>query len=429
MSPGRFFKLIATAKLPDNLVQGIPPVLWIADEVSTPADLGSEVALEGKCCDSGERVALASSHAPGQFSTHFDIDSTIAGILREDYHAGFEPTAEMRLPFNYSKLPCWVKAVGRRLRSGSIAQAPAIAFPDHGQPYVVPWLERLRALAPQLGNSGAETVLPRAALAQPCQIAWPPGKRAALVITHDVDTDWVFRHIDWLERICQLEARYDLRGAWYCVPRNSRGRAAERGIQRLWELGCEVGCHGYNHDAKFPLTSGKAFAQRMDCVRRFRDRWRLRGFRSEWLYRTPQFLQAIAGEFAYDSSAPAVNPLFSRRTNNGCAACAPFRTHGGLWELPLSVPMDEDRHLLGHDEATFWNDLATRAEAVIEFGGLVVLTLHPQPHQMANAPTLARVEALLDRVATRSDLWLTRPADVVDWLNSAGERNGRHEPA
>src|SRR5690606_29109976 len=134
----------------------------------------------------------------------------------------------------------------------------------------------------------------------------------------------------------------------------------------------ELGCHGFNHDAKFPLQEGSDFKQRMDYVDRFRAQWQMRGFRSEWLYRTPHFLREIAARFDYDSSVPAVNPLFSCRTNNGCGACKPYQTHGNLWELPLSVPMDEDRHLLPPGRFNFWSHLVAKAEEVIGYGGLVV---------------------------------------------------------
>ena len=418
MMSGRFFRIVASPALPAELSQNMPPVLWtFAPQSSEPA---GAVALWGECFDSGEKLALASIDARGQLVVHFDVSGTIQGILREDYHQGFEPTAEMRLPFNYSRLPCWVKSLGRRLRSSSIAQPPEIPFPDLALPYIVSWLKRFSQLASSGAPDGKNVSAATAT-------KWPAGNQAALVITHDVDTDWIFRHTSWLNRICQLEERFGLRGAWYCVPWNSRNRAGEAGMRALQERGCELGCHGYNHDAKFPLLTGKAFQKRMDYVKHFGDRWQMRGFRSEWLYRTPEFLTAIAAHFDYDSSVPAVNPLFSRRTFNGCGSCLPYQTHGGLWEIPLSVPMDEDRHLLGGDDSVFWSQLVERAEQVIDYGGLVVMTLHPQPHQMANERVFGQVEMVLERIATRSGLWLARPAEVIDWMQSASLRNGSHE--
>jgi hypothetical protein len=303
--------------------------------------------------------------------------------------------------------------VGRKLRRSSIVSSPEIPFPDPNLPYVVPWLRRLAHVA--------ATNTPGSACSTTPMTKWPEGHQAAFAITHDVDTDWIFKHPEWLDRICRLEERYGLRGAWYCVPRNSSHRQAEFAMQALRDRGCELGCHGYNHDAKLPLLKGPAFQKRLETIQRFRDRWQMRGFRSEWLFRTPEFLTAIGACFDYDSSIPAVNPLFSSRSFNGCGTCHPFQTHGGLWELPLSIPMDEDRHLLPQDEASFWATLAVRSEQVIECGGLIVMTLHPQPHQMANEKVLRQVEMVLERIATREDLWLARPDEVVDWLQNKSQ--------
>jgi hypothetical protein len=192
MNSGRFFILDATAALPAELQRGIPPVLWLPKIDSSREE--TEIALWGTCCDSGEKLALLSIGEQGRLVPQFDVAMTIQGILREDYHAGLSPTAEMRLPFNYSRLPSWFKALGRRLRSSSIAQLPAIAFPDHARPYVVPWLKRLL-------DSAQGFSLPESSESDNNHLQWPDGKRAALVVTHDVDTDWVFRHTEWLERI------------------------------------------------------------------------------------------------------------------------------------------------------------------------------------------------------------------------------------
>ncbi len=401
---GSFYRLEATASLPESLRAGVPEVLWIPDAARVTAALPGRPALLGRALDAPQAAAvpLVSSAADGSLLPHFDPGRTADSILLERYHDGLPRTLEMRLPFNYSRLPGWIKALGRKLRGGGIAPTPELGFP--ADTALVEWLG---ALARSAGLPGS-----RRSLAGP----WPEGCRAALVISHDVDTDWVFRNPGWLERICDLEEKYGLLGAWYCVPMNSRSRAAERGMERLLERGCEIGIHGYNHDAKWPFLAGRAFQGRLDVVRRFRDRWRVRGFRSEWLWRSPDFLSALAPEFDYDSSVFSTSSLFTRRTGNGCASVFPYRTWGGLLELPLTLPMDEDRHFRGLAPEPFWQGQVERAEAIIAAGGMVMLSLHPQGQQGANEVTLRALEGALERITAAPGLWRARPDRIADWV-------------
>ncbi|MGA2034852.1 MAG: hypothetical protein ABSG68_21590 [Thermoguttaceae bacterium] len=332
-----------------------------------------------------------------------DVASAMEGILLEQYHAGLEPTVEMRLPFNYSRLPPWVKGLARFVRKGSIAREPEVPFPP-GAPFVVDWLCDLARWAgvPQSRRVRSQR--------------WPDGRQAALTISHDVDTDWLFRNPDWIDRICDMEEEHGLFGAWYCVPIYSQSRRSALGIERLIERGCEIGCHGYNHDAKWPLLSGEKFAKRLRSVQAFRDRWKARGFRSEWLWRTSDFLSVLARVFDYDSSVPTASSSFTSRSRNGCGTCYPYLTYGDLVELPLTLPMDEARRTSGLGLEAFWRRQVERASKIIERGGLVMLSLHPQPHQAANSPTLTAVKAAIRDLVSIPNLWIARPDHIVDWV-------------
>jgi peptidoglycan/xylan/chitin deacetylase (PgdA/CDA1 family) len=349
-------------------------------------------------------VALASVSDAGEPQLHFDVEATIEGVLLERYHSGLEPTFEMRLPLNYSRLPGWLKQLALGFRTGALYSIPPCGFPPGDPSFVVEWL---RALARWAGRSAGRRFL---------SCKWPDDYRAAVTITHDVDTGWIFDHPDWIERFTDLEAAHGFHGAWYCVPTYANTKAAERGIECLLARGCEIGCHGYNHDAKWALMEGPALGRRLAAVRAFAERWRIRGFRSEWLWRPPHFLEAIAEVFDYDTSVPNVYSGFTRFTRNGCGACIPYRTHGDLVELPLTLPMDEERRREGLDVQKFWLRQIDRAEAIIERGGMVVLTLHPQPHQAANEESLAALEAALHWLGSQSDLWIARPDEIVDWV-------------
>jgi peptidoglycan/xylan/chitin deacetylase (PgdA/CDA1 family) len=396
-----FYRLQISEDLPAGLRRAAPELTWISGLRPGGGGVPIVTGRPSSAENAGEEV-LVSRVPDGEIRCHFDLPRTIEDILLERYHSGMLPTLEMRLPFNYSRIPQWVKGIGLAARSGRITHSAETGFPATVPKFAADWLTELAGWA-GLPASG------RLAL-----IRWPEGFRAALTITHDVDTGWLFANPDWLERICDAEENSGFFGAWYCVPCHSAGARAERAIERLRARGCEVGCHGYNHDAKWPLLKGAGFDRRLRAASAFRDRWGIKGFRSEWLWRTPRFLSAIATVFDYDSSVPTVSSLFTRMTRNGCGTCRPYLTEGNLVELPLTLPMDENRYMDGLEIGAFWERQIDLALKIIEQGGLVTISLHPQPHQAANYPTLAQVDRALRVLSAQPGVWIARPDRIAE---------------
>jgi hypothetical protein len=413
--PGYFIHLSAGHGLPESLKNSLPDLLWLS-ELPTVSQQPSpdSVAVFGELhgCDRQIRIPLVLIDDDETLRTLFNVSETIKQIQLESYHGGLQPTAEMRLPFNYSILPPWVKGIARKIRGPSNFKPCDVKFPSDTVPAVVDWLCELRE------------VCRRDCSNRPVTPTWPNGKRAAVVVTHDVDTDWLFRNPAWLERFCDAEESAGLKGAWYCVPQWSGNRHSERGMQRLLERGCEVGCHGFNHDAKWPLCNAKESNRRLRLVKKFAETWNMKGFRSEWLWRTPQFLEMLAAVFQYDTSVPTFSDVFTSASGNGCGTVLPYRTHGNLIELPLTLPMDEDVHRFSGSLQHFWNLLVSRAKRIIDAGGLVVFSFHPQPHQAANDLTLSVATAALKAICDSPNVWLTRPDQVAAWL-----ADGDHQAA
>jgi hypothetical protein len=397
-----FYRLDATDLLPQHLRKHMPEVLWVPAPALSHTRLQGPPALTGWPLNGADPVPLVVAQENGTLRSPVHLSSVIEGVRLERYHTGLNTTLEMRLPFNYSKVPNWVKGAARSVLSGRQSATPEVPFPPAGPVFVVEWLS---LLAQETGQH-LVTAQPR----------WPAGARACAMISHDVDTHWLFDHPDWMERICDLEEQYNFFGVWFCVPEYSRSRAADKALQRLIDRGCEIGVHGYNHDAKWPLLKSKEFDNRLSAVRRFAAEWGAKGFRSEWLFRTPGFLSALSSVFKYDSSVPSSVTFLTSDTANGCSSCLPYRTHGGLIELPLSLPMDEHRHTSGLSLHAFWKRQTELAQAIVGHGGLIVLSLHPQPHQAANAETLAEVASTLKAISSLPDLWIARPEEIFRWL-------------
>lgn len=349
-------------------------------------------------------ISLISRGKDGKLIWHFDPAKVCECILLETYHDGLQPTLELKLPFNYSLVPNWVKGFARTLRMGNIKAHSAVPFPERGTPEVLDWLQKLCLI-----KSGEEV-----SRYPGKTFNWPEHTRAAVVITHDVDNNWIFDNTQWLNKFLDIEEESGFQGAWYVVPRNSRAKSAHRGLQMLQSRGCEIGCHGYNHDAKWPFLPEKQSRKRLEEVCRFRDQWDILGFRSEWLWRTPAFLEMLSTIFEYDTSVPTICELYTSGSFNGCGSYFPFRTHGGLLELPLTLPMDEARHQSDLSPETFWQEQKNRVDAIIARGGLVTISLHPQPHQAANDATLGPFREFLQEINRHSGLWKVPPWKVAE---------------
>ena len=78
--------------------------------------------------------------------------------------------------------------------------------------------------------------------------------------------------------------------------------------------------------------------------------------------------------------------------------------------------MDEHRHTSGLSLRAFWKRQTELAEVIFGHGGLIVLSLHPQPHQAANTETLAEVASALKTISSFPDLWIARPEEILRWL-------------
>src|SRR5581483_3120191 len=194
------------------LAASAPPVCWVAGGAPAGTSVGPPLVIGRALHDPTDRRVLVAASDGGPVLC-FDVERSCEEILLERYHEGLVPGIEMRVPFNYSRLPRAVKRLGRMLSPS--AKAPAAKpFPGIPPARAVDWLDDLA-----FRLTGTRTARSRRRLG-------PRGARAALVVTYDVDDDWLLTHPDWIDRFCDLEDRFGVRGAYYCVPMRSRSRAA-----------------------------------------------------------------------------------------------------------------------------------------------------------------------------------------------------------
>jgi len=387
------------------MISDRPSLLWLPQELrfnlNPPSEESMLVRAKSFVRDD-VYIPLLFIDNEGNLQLNFNAGELIRLIRHEKYYDDLEITPEMKLPFNYSRLPDFIKGFFGKFRAGKLYADPLFDFPEKENPYIVDWLQKLH----HLGSHDK------------CRPEYPDHFSGAVVITHDVDTNWIFKNQYWLDIICDMEGEFGFRGAWYCVPENSSDRLSEKGIDKLLSRGCEIGCHGFSHDAKFPLVNESEFNRRMALVKDFSLKWGIKGFRSEWLWRNERFIKALSSCFEYDTSIPSSSACFTTITRNGCGTAHPYRIKDKLIEIPLSLPMDVDRIGMKMNEADFWNKQFERSKQILHLGGVVTITLHPQSHQFANEKSVHIFKNFLKKIDTIDHVWKTRPIDIVERYNA-----------
>jgi hypothetical protein len=108
---------------------------------------------------------------------------------------------------------------------------------------------------------------------------WPGGNKAAVVLTHDVETEVGVRAID---RVRKLEEKYHVVSSWNFVP--ERYAFDKHVFEALRAQGCEVGVHGLYHDGKL-FSSRQVFEERVPRINAYLKEWHAVGFRSPATHR------------------------------------------------------------------------------------------------------------------------------------------------
>lgn len=372
-------------------IAAVPPLQPGKDCPASEVILFAEMPTAGKvpvCTREGDEVRWS-----------LDPLAWIAGILAERYVVRWRRPLPSFLPlFNYSRLPDTARHLAQFLQSPRICSIPG-GFPSAPVDLLV---EELRQLCCAL-STGRE---PRRSP------VWPDGRRAALTLTHDLDTAWILdpRRADLLREIVERETSLGFRGAWYVtgnrLDRDRHGPA----LELLLASGHEVAPHGWNHDAKLNYVSRERQVERMERIRTRFAGLPVEGFRAPWYARSPQLASVLAPCFEYDSSVPNSSGFFSRETGSGCCSVLPYHSGSGLLQLPLSLPPD-----MALDPATGgYAALLPAVEQIIAVGGVVVTTLHPPSHP-SGKHELESYFAFLETLHAEwgSSLWSATPAEIV----------------
>ena len=198
---------------------------------------------------------------------------------------------------------------------------------------------------------------------------WPEGKKFALVLTHDTDTQ--AGHDRSLE-LADLEKSFGFRSSFNFVARDYRVSPQVR--EELAAGGFEVGVHGAYHDSSL-YHSRETFLKQAPIINQALREWNAVGFRSPCMYHNLEWIHDL--DIEYDSSTFDIDPFEPQP--EGVHTIFPFYVLGaerrGYVELPYTLPQDFTLFiLLRRQTIDIWKK---KLEWIVQNGGMALLNAHP----------------------------------------------------
>jgi hypothetical protein len=359
------------------------------------AAAGAVRRREGSLVEVADRVRFED----GNVILPFELDQIIGNLRTEQYcqAQGCFKTVSDRVAqaLYYSVRPALPVHARKHLQRVRLSHWDRIPFPNWPVDSTVDdLLERTAALA--LQSRGADSM--------PFIWFWPDGAAAAVMMTHDVETD------DGVARCGALmddDEAANIRSAFQIIP--ERYRRSYRDIaDEIRRRGFEVNVHDLNHDGR--LYRDKAqFVDKAKQINRYARELHCQGFRSGGMYRRQEWYDAF--EFSYDMSVPSVAHLEPQR--GGCCTVMPYFV-GDVLELPLTTTQDYSLfHILDSYSLDLWRD---QSERILEKHGLISFIVHPD-YLDAPRARAAYVELLayLDGLRRERRVWIAPPEEINRW--------------
>jgi Glycosyl transferase 4-like domain len=231
-------------------------------------------------------------------------------------------------------------------------------------------IRRWRARAKQYSYSDVWPIDEKAGALPPNWPGWPEGKRFAVVLTHDVETQ---KGLERVQQLTDLEISRGFRSSFYFVPEGDYSVSREQ-VSALDRAGFEVGVHGLEHDGKL-FSSKSTFALKAARIREHARRWGACGFRSPLMQHRLAWLHQLGLE--YDASTFDTDPF--EPEPDGVGTIFPFwvpgQNGGGYVELPYTMVQDHTLFVvLRQAKIDIWK---RKLDWIAARGGMALLITHP----------------------------------------------------
>ena len=254
---------------------------------------------------------------------------------------------------------------------------------------------------------------------------WPDGRRFALVLTHDVESQ---DGVDKVRALAELELRLGFRSSFNFIP---EGPYRVPDILRGWltDNGFEVGVHDLNHDGKL-YQSRTGFEAKAKRINHYLHEWHATGFRSGFMLRELAWLHNLDIEYEcstfdtdpFEPQPSGANTIFPYWIPCLEKSSSQSRCKGYV-ELPYTLPQDSTLFLLLRElDAGIW---LRKTEWIVQRGGMVLMNVHPDYIDMmgpGNGMTypLAYYEGFLRWIREQydRDVWLVLPREISQFVRA-----------
>jgi peptidoglycan/xylan/chitin deacetylase (PgdA/CDA1 family) len=229
---------------------------------------------------------------------------------------------------------------------------------------------------------------------------WPQGCRAALVLTHDIESN---SGQAFVRKVVDLEEALGLRSSFNFVP---EGYPVDMGlVDELKRRGFEIGVHGLTHDGKL-FSSRKKFERCAVRINEYLKDLGAVGFRAPLTIRNPEWMQAL--DIEYDLSFFDTDPF--EPIPGGTMSIWPFFI-GHFVELPYTLVQDYTlTAILRENSPRIWLE---KADFVWKYHGMALINTHPD--YLKNKANWDIYAAFLQAMKGCNGYWNALPRDVARW--------------
>ena len=266
-------------------------------------------------------------------------------------------------------------------------------------------------------------------------MGWPDGKKFALVLLHDVDTE---KGHEKCLQLMQLDEKKGFRSSFNFVPERYKVSPEKR--RMLIKKGFEVGVHGLKHDGKL-FSSSESFQKQAAHINHYLKEWQSVGFVSPSMHRNLDWIQDLnieydASTFDTDPFEPqpdgvsTIFPFWVAPTRNqepefDCSEAGTRNSkpetvlRNGFIELPYTLPQDFTLFILMKEKnIDIWKN---KLDWVAKHGGMVLLITHPDymnfdaKKQKLEEYPAEHYEELLQYIKSKYDtqFWNVLPMEIA----------------